>query len=49
MNSRAKTGYINADEFIAPLSRWVHDSKTAPRHLVCESLTSRGSREAFEL
>lgn len=26
-------GYINATEFIAPLSRWVHDSKTAPRFI----------------
>eukprot|EP00913_Durusdinium_trenchii_P030589 g28648.t2 len=26
-------GYINAMEFIAPLSRWVHDSKTAPRFI----------------
>ena len=27
------SGYINATEFIAPLSRWVHDSKTAPRFI----------------
>eukprot|EP00439_Symbiodinium_sp_Y106_P037377 s2726_g4.t1 len=26
-------GTIKADEFIAPLSRWVHDSKTAPRFI----------------
>jgi len=26
-------GSIKADEFIAPLSRWVHDSKTAPRFI----------------
>ena len=25
------SGTIEAAEFIGPLSRWVHDSKTAPR------------------
>lgn len=25
------SGFIESNEFIRPLSRWVHDSKTAPR------------------
>eukprot|EP00913_Durusdinium_trenchii_P020660 g19401.t1 len=29
------SGFIEPNEFIRPLSRWVHDSKTAPRRLVC--------------
>lgn len=28
-----KSGTIEASEFIGPLSRWVHDSKTAPRFI----------------
>ena len=27
------SGTIGAAEFIKPLSRWVHDSKTAPRFI----------------
>ncbi|CAE7294204.1 unnamed protein product [Symbiodinium sp. CCMP2592] len=27
------SGYIEAHEFVGPLSRWVHDSKTAPRFI----------------
>jgi len=27
------SGYIEASEFIGPLSRWIHDSKTAPRFI----------------
>ena len=26
------SGFIESNEFIRPLSRWVHDSKTAPRY-----------------
>ena len=25
------SGEVSPDEFISPLSRWIHDSKTAPR------------------
>ena len=28
-----KSGTIEAAEFIGPLSRWAHDSKTAPRFI----------------
>lgn len=28
-----KSGFIEPNEFIRPLSRWVHDSKTAPRFI----------------
>jgi len=44
------SGFIDSHEFIRPLSRWVHDSKTAPSHLV-EDLCSepQGSRDLSEL
>ena len=35
------SGSIEAAEFIAPLSRWVHDSKTAPRFIKYNMLRSQ--------
>eukprot|EP00438_Fugacium_kawagutii_P021032 Skav205790 [mRNA] locus=scaffold340:276883:277092:+ [translate_table: standard] len=34
------SGSIEAAEFIAPLSRWVHESKTAPRFIKYNMLRS---------
>ena len=40
-------GYINATEFIAPLSRCVHDSKTAPRGAAFFFGTFKGTDGGF--
>ncbi|CAE7344048.1 SCN1A [Symbiodinium natans] len=39
------SGAIEAAEFIAPLSRWVHDSKTAPRFIKYNMLRSMQQQE----
>ena len=40
-----KEGSIEAQEFIAPLSRWVHDSKTAPRFIKYNMVRTMQSQE----
>ncbi|CAJ1370888.1 unnamed protein product [Effrenium voratum] len=39
------SGAIEPDEFIGPLSRWVHDSKTAPRFIKYNMMQSLNQQE----
>lgn len=40
-----QSGTIEASEFIGPLSRWAHDSKTAPRFIKYNMLQSMQLQE----
>ncbi|CAE7191248.1 CACNA1C [Symbiodinium necroappetens] len=45
-----REGAVEAQEFIAPLSRWVHDSKTAPRFIKYNMVrTMQNQEELFDL
>ncbi|CAE7419773.1 CACNA1C [Symbiodinium sp. CCMP2456] len=39
------SGSIEADEFVVPLSRWVHDSKTAPRFIKYNLMRAMAQQE----
>ncbi|CAE7276432.1 unnamed protein product [Symbiodinium sp. CCMP2592] len=39
------SGSIEADEFVIPLSRWVHDSKTAPRFIKYNLMRAMAQQE----
>ncbi|CAK8985909.1 unnamed protein product [Durusdinium trenchii] len=41
------SGAIEAQEFIAPLSRWVHESKTAPRFIKYNMMQALNMQEDF--
>ncbi|CAJ1366526.1 unnamed protein product [Effrenium voratum] len=49
MIDTTREGFISAPEFIAPLSRWVHDSKTAPRFIKYNLQTLRSNVELVQL